>query len=94
MEVDARAEEADEAAADQPVDRLILAVHGIGQKLSGANIVDDAATLRALVSASCWRDSATKPLQAWRTCVHDHLRDTCLQVISGTPKHCALGCGL
>lgn len=49
MEVEARAEEADEAAAVQPVDRLILAVHGIGQKLSGANIVDDAATLRALV---------------------------------------------
>ena len=49
LEVDVKAEEADEAAAAQPVDRLILAVHGIGQKLSGANIVDDAAALRALV---------------------------------------------
>ena len=49
MEIDAKAEETDDAAAAAPVDRLVLAVHGIGQKLSGANIVDDAATLRALV---------------------------------------------
>lgn len=49
MEVDARAEEADDAAASAPIDRLLLVVHGIGQKLSGASIVDDAASLRALV---------------------------------------------
>lgn len=35
-----RQEEADEAAAAAPVTRLVLAVHGIGQKLSGANIAE------------------------------------------------------
>jgi hypothetical protein len=75
MEVDARAEEADEAAADQPVDRLILAVHGIGQKLSGANIVDDAATLRALVSAM-WCNQHQKPVfKRLRGSMHEQLTD-------------------
>lgn len=49
LEVDHKAEEADNTAAAAPVDRLILAVHGIGQKLSGASIVDDATALRSLV---------------------------------------------
>ena len=38
QEADPKAEEADEAAAAQPVDKLLLVVHGIGQNLGGANI--------------------------------------------------------
>lgn len=38
QEADPKAEEADEAAAGQPVDKLLLVVHGIGQNLGAANI--------------------------------------------------------
>ena len=38
QEADPKAEEADEAAAVQPVNRLLLVVHGIGQNLGSANI--------------------------------------------------------
>jgi hypothetical protein len=38
QEADPKAEEADEAAAAQPVDKLLLVVHGIGQNLTGSNI--------------------------------------------------------
>lgn len=38
QEADPKSEEADEAAAAQPVGKLLLAVHGIGQNLGGANI--------------------------------------------------------
>jgi hypothetical protein len=37
-EADLRQEELDEEAAGTPVSRLVLIVHGIGQKLQGANI--------------------------------------------------------
>lgn len=57
LEVDLKAEEADNTAAAAPADRLILAVHGIGQKLSKASIVDDAAAMRALVPTSIVRTS-------------------------------------
>lgn len=49
LECDFKAEEADNNAAVAPVDRLLLAVHGIGQKLSRASIVDDATAMRSLV---------------------------------------------
>lgn len=39
QEADPKAEEADEAAAAKPVGKLLLVVHGIGQNLSGSNIV-------------------------------------------------------
>ena len=39
QQVDAKAEAADDAAAKQPVGRLLLVVHGIGQNLSGAHPV-------------------------------------------------------
>ncbi len=49
---DPKAEEAEEAAAAQPVDKLLLVVHGIGQNLSGSNI---ASTLSSLwVWWRCW----------------------------------------
>lgn len=41
QEADPKAEEADEAAAAQPVDKLLLVVHGIGQNLGGANIASE-----------------------------------------------------
>lgn len=37
-EADLRQEELDEACAAAPVSRLVLVVHGIGQKLEGANV--------------------------------------------------------
>lgn len=37
QQVDAKAEAADDAAAQQPVERLVFVVHGIGQNLSGAS---------------------------------------------------------
>ena len=37
QQVDTKAEAADDAAAKQPVERLLLVVHGIGQNLSGTN---------------------------------------------------------
>lgn len=41
QEADPKAEEAEEAAASQPVDKLLLVVHGIGQNLSGSNIAGE-----------------------------------------------------
>ena len=38
QEADPKTEEAEEAAAAQPVNKLLLVVHGIGQNLSGSNI--------------------------------------------------------
>jgi len=38
QEADRKAEEAEESAAAQPVDKLLLVVHGIGQNLTGSNI--------------------------------------------------------
>lgn len=38
QEADPKAEEADDAAATQPISKLLLVVHGIGQNLSGSNI--------------------------------------------------------
>lgn len=46
-EADLKQEEADNAAAAAPPTHLLLAVHGIGQMLSAANIAADAACLRA-----------------------------------------------
>lgn len=37
-EADVRQEELDDASAGTPVSRLVLVVHGIGQKLEAANI--------------------------------------------------------
>ena len=37
-QIDVKAEEADNAAATQPIGRLLYVVHGIGQNLSGSNI--------------------------------------------------------
>ena len=39
LEVDARAEEADNFAARTPVDRLVLVVHGIGQARAACHCV-------------------------------------------------------
>ena len=44
QEADPKAEEADEAAVAQPVDKLLLVVHGIGQNLGGANIASESST--------------------------------------------------
>ncbi|KAK9800186.1 hypothetical protein WJX73_006192 [Symbiochloris irregularis] len=45
-QINAKAEEADDAAAVQPIGRLLYVVHGIGQNLSGSNIAGDAAAVR------------------------------------------------
>lgn len=52
QEADPKAEEADEAAAAQPVDKLLLVVHGIGQNLGGANIASMTHTRVALTNTS------------------------------------------
>ncbi|KAK9808811.1 hypothetical protein WJX72_004107 [[Myrmecia] bisecta] len=46
MEVDVKAEEVDNAGAQVPVTRLVLAVHGIGQNLIASNIAEDAGSMR------------------------------------------------
>ena len=43
QEADPQAEEMEEAAANQPVNRLLLVVHGIGQNLTGSNIAGETA---------------------------------------------------
>lgn len=50
-EADLRQEELDEAAAAAPVSRLVLAVHGVGQKLAAANIAE---VLRDGLGRRCW----------------------------------------
>lgn len=79
LEVDLKAEEADNTAAAAPVDRLILAVHGIGQKLSGASIVDDATALRSLVPTCTY---LYPPVLTWYRPVPYHIRGISAKVSS------------
>ena len=50
-EADLRQEEMDEAAAAAPPTRLLLVVHGVGQKLTAANIAQARGAAGALL---CW----------------------------------------
>ena len=49
QEVDVKQEEVDNYCARVPVDRLVLACHGIGQKLAVSNIAHDAACMRLIL---------------------------------------------
>lgn len=48
-EVDTKQEEVENYCGRVPVDRLVLACHGIGQKLAASNIAHDAACMRLLM---------------------------------------------
>ena len=47
--MDVKQEEVDNYCGRVPVDRLVLACHGIGQKLAVSNIAHDAACMRLLM---------------------------------------------
>lgn len=49
LEIDVKQEEVDNYCARVPVNRLVLACHGIGQKLAVSNIAHDAACMRLIM---------------------------------------------
>lgn len=49
VEIDVKQEEVDNYCARVPVNRLVLACHGIGQKLAVSNIAHDAACMRFIM---------------------------------------------
>ena len=49
VEIDIKQEEVENYCGRVPVDRLVLACHGIGQKLAVSNIAHDAACMRLLM---------------------------------------------
>ncbi len=71
-------EEVDNYCARVPVNRLVLACHGIGQKLAVSNIAHDAACMRLIMRqlsqvntqtefrASCHRGMCKPNFQFWR----------------------------
>ncbi|CAL8470099.1 g9641 [Coccomyxa elongata] len=67
VEVDAKAEEADNFAARVPVNRLVFVVHGIGQNLSGSNIGEDASNVRNNLRALAVAELDEKEREAGRT---------------------------
>ena len=48
-EADLRQEQLDEACAAAPISRLVLLVHGVGQKLEAADIAQDAGSFRSVL---------------------------------------------
>lgn len=49
LEVDVKQEEVENYCGRVPVNRLVLACHGIGQKLAVSNIAHDAACMRLIM---------------------------------------------